>query len=259
MIKLIKKRLLRNIFLAKAIDEGYWLLFTLIISKIPFFKRISVHDKDKYKLKMNLINNNENVGHALSWRKIYFYLFGIKLSERKLKEGLPATIEQFYFSRSLNYIQKFIAKNNELKQILKNSFIFDPGCGCGKHLLYLKDHYSTKIVGIDVYKPAIEAAKRADYLNEAKFINASSLDLNLLQREITEKIDILLIDSWLKHVKDNKDLDVCLNFIINKSRFALLVIGKKEHVLYEKFFSRFKVLSSLKTPESEIVFLNLQL
>lgn len=253
------KTLLRNFYLAKSINEGYWLLFTLIISKLPLFKRVSVYDKDKYDLKINLIRENKNVGHALSWRQISLYFLGVKLTEKKIEEGLPATIEQFYFSRSLSYIKKFLSKNFKLKKFFINSFVFDPGCGCGKHLLYLKDHYNSKIVGIDVYKPAIDAAKTADYLNEAKFINANSLDMKILQKEITQRIDILLIDSWLKHVKDNANLDICLKFIINKSNYALLVNGKKEDELYEKFFSKFKIISSFKTPESEIVFLNLKL
>lgn len=258
MFKYTKKRVLRNLVLAKKIKSGYRLLFISLISKIPFFKRIFFMDKDKYKLKLNLINRKKNVGHALSWRKISLYFLRIKLLEIKLEEGLSATIDQFYFNRSLSYIKKFVNLNLDIQKILNNGYVFDPGCGCGKHLLYLKDKYNSKIFGVDVYAPAIEAAKTADYLNEGNFINDDTLNLSFLKKNINKKIDILLIDSWLKHVIENPNLSECMEYIIQNSSFALLVKGKKEEEVFYKFFNEFKVICKLDTPESQIVYLDLK-
>lgn len=258
MLKNIQKRALRNLALAKKIKYGYSLLFISLISKLPFFKRICFVDQDKYELKLSLIKKKRNVGHALSWRKISLHFFRIKLFEIKLEEGLSATIDQFYFNRSLSYIKKFINLNFDIQKILNNGYIFDPGCGCGKHLLYLKDKYNSNILGVDVYPPAIEAAKTADYLSEGSFINDDTLNLSFLKKNINKRIDILLIDSWLKHVIENPKLNECMEYIIQNSSYALLVKGKKEEEVFYKFFKKFKVICKLDTPESQLVYLDLK-
>ena len=170
---------------------------------------------------------------------------------------MSATVEQFYFNRNLRYLENFIYSNSSLKKILTNGLVFDPGCGCGKHLLYLKDKFNSKIFGVDVYKPAIDAAKIADYLNEGKFMNNDSLDLNFLKNNLKEKMDVLLIDSWLEHVAHSPNLEKGINYIINKTNYALIIKSDKENEIFEYFFSRFKIIARTKISKSEIVFLNL--
>jgi hypothetical protein len=258
VINIVIKRLKRNIHLAKLIDDGIILLLILILSKLPFFRRKAIYDKNRLKIKNKLIKENISVGHALSLSKNFFKFFWKKLIEKNLYEGLAATVEQFYFNRSLKYFENFVNSNSLLKKVLKNRFIFDPGCGCGKHLLYLKDKFNSKIFGVDIYKPAIEAAKIADYLNEGKFINNDSLDINFLKNNLTEKIDVLLIDSWLKHVMHSPNLDEGMNYIINKSNYALIIKSDKENEIFRNFFLKFEIIKQIKIMQSEIIFLNLK-
>jgi len=51
VINIVIKRLKRNIHLAKLIDDGIILLLILILSKLPFFRRKAIYDKNKFKIK----------------------------------------------------------------------------------------------------------------------------------------------------------------------------------------------------------------
>ncbi|MDA9054606.1 class I SAM-dependent methyltransferase [Alphaproteobacteria bacterium] len=227
------------------------------MSKLPFFGLRIRNDPQRTQLKDALRNANAPVGHCLSWREITLHFLGLCLSSRRLEEGISSTAFQFYLNRPLKYLSKFLNSNPTIARSFQSGFVFDPGCGCGKHLMYLKDNFNSETFGVDIYEIAIEVAKIVDLKNEGRFIQASAFDFELLKNELPDQIDVLLIDSWLKHVADYPELEHWFQFILPKTRYALTNIGTKERELFVKFFGDRKIVARLSTEESDWYFIDL--
>lgn len=247
----------RNFQLARTIESGYLLYCLCCVSKLPFFNLNIINDPRRTNIKNKLKDNELAVGHSLSWRIVKLCFFGIGLIARTLREGLISTAFQFYLNRPLHYLVKFLNTYPEITTALRFGIVFDPGCGCGKHLLYLRDRFNCEIIGVDIYKPAIDVANIVDFKNEGCFLLGSVFDPDIFWKELPDQIDVLLIDSWLKHVEGHPKLNTWFKNIIPKTKYALINIGRKEEALFTKFFGKYKILSQLDAKESNWYFIDL--
>lgn len=265
----MKKKLLFNHFkslclairrdyeLATKINNGYWLFIVCYLSRLPCFTLEVEYDPFRAKMKKELRQKNLTVGHSLSWRVISLLFFNFNFLRKRFEEGESSTAFQFYLNRRLYFLVKFIRKYPIIANKLTSSVVFDPGCGCGKHLLFLRDNFGSEIFGVDPYIHAIEVAKRADFKNEGTFICSSAFSPEILTQKIPSKIDVLLMDSWLKHVKDYPELYDWFNSLLPTVKYALVNIGKKEEKQFEIIFKHYSIIAHLNAKESVWYFIDL--
>ena len=143
----------------------------------------------------------------------------------KTDEELSA--EHFYLNRSTDDADFLLKLCKDHININKETLIFDPGCGTGRHLLYLVDKYSCKGIGVDIHAPAIVVAKRANWDNHVEFHSLSSLEEGVLERLIPNGCDYVFINSWLNHVYGYDGYDEFIKKIVNSCRMILLITSIK--------------------------------
>ena len=257
LVRLSYLSLKRDWRLVSKCEHGYWIFFICYMSKLPFFGLKIKNDPQRTRLKKALRNANAPVGHSLSWREITLHFMGLSLSNRRLEEGISSTAFQFYLNRPLKYLVKLFNTNPHIVRSFRSGTVFDPGCGCGKHLMYLKDNFESEIFGVDIYGVAIEVAKIVDFKNQGRFIQASAFDIELLKNELPDQINVLLIDSWLKHVADYPELEGWFQFILPKTKYALINIGIKEREIFLRFFGEYEIVTRLSAEESDWYFIDL--
>ncbi len=211
------------------------------LGKFPFFYYEIKRDINKAKeFKKKARINNQHHGHITESKEINFYIFKIKVFNFEIFEGENLTTEHYYLNRSIKDIKKILFEAKSHLNIDSDSLIFDPGCGAGRHLIYLVDKYNCNGIGVDVYKPAIQVAKKLNLSKKCNFICSSSLDGNILNLLIKKKPDLILINSWLSFVKYNKDFELFIK-TIRKINCKLIIISNiKEEV--EILFKDFGIL-----------------
>ena len=196
----------------------------------PFygFKRAVLRDYDEiYKHKQCLRKSKKNVGHAAMGKEVALTFLNRELCRVTIKTDEELSAEHFYLNRSTADVDFLLKLCNEHININKETLIFDPGCGTGRHLFYLVDKFGCKGIGVDVHAPAIEVARRANWDNRVEFHALSSIEEGVLERLIPEGCDHVFINSWLNHVYGYDGYDQFINKIIDSSRMILLITSIK--------------------------------
>ncbi len=203
--------------------------FLRYLAHIPGIERKILLDHDgRYKQKQEMRKNNKSVGHALNDRVISLSLFGKQIVAFNLKEGEEASADQFFLNRPVNDVQELLNLCRNYIDIQKNETIFDPGCGTGRHLYYLVDKYGCKGIGVDVFAPAIEVAKKANWNRNTTFYARSSLGKGVLEEIIPDGCDYVFINSWLNHVYGYDGYEEFIVKIFNSCRYILLITTYKD-------------------------------
>lgn len=235
-------KILRFLILSWSYKISFFSYFLRCICYLPFFKyeviRINNENRDEITSK----------GHIEPGKRIEVKIFNITIIKLVLQKGENLTAEHFYFHRPLKDIKFFLRNCKNYINFNKETFIFDPGCGTGKHLMYITDKYRCKGIGIDIYPKAINVSKKIEKFSNCKFLLGNSCDKNILttlsKYNNYNKIDILFINSWVNHVYKNKEFSVFLNFIrkikcrvmiIETKKIDLKRIFKTNKILYQKF------------------------
>lgn len=196
----------------------------------PGFKRFVQYRPDRYQVKQHLKKNKQSIGHALGDRKVTCSLFGCEILSLNLHEGAQATADQFFLNRPVDDARHMIAMARRLVEIRPGDTVFDPGCGAGRHLFHFVDKYRCEAVGVDVYQPAIEVAKAANWDRRVRFYADSSLDPGALESILPEGCDFVFINSWLNHVKDYPGYREFATEIVKKCRFLLVITSAKDQL-----------------------------
>lgn len=195
---------------------------------VPGSRRFVQYRKDRVEEKLRLKGNKQNIGHALGDRHIVCTLFGWEIIRFKLAEGAEATADQFFLNRPVWDVKHLLKLAGPYVRIAPGDSVFDPGCGAGRHLLYLADTLSCDAIGVDVYEPAIEVAEVANYDHKVRFMAKSSIAPGFLDRVIPDGCDVVFINSWLNHVKDFDGYSEFAAAIMPKCRFLLVITSAKD-------------------------------
>lgn len=196
----------------------------------PGFKRTIQYRQDRYQLKQQLKQNKLSIGHALGDRIVVCTLFGREILSYSLQEGAQATADQFFLNRPLDDARHMIALASRFIEIRPGDFIFDPGCGAGRHLFHFVDKYGCEAVGVDIYRPAIEVAQVANWDRRVQFYAESSLAPGLVEKMLPEGCDFVFINSWLNHVKDYPGYKEFSSLIRKKCRYLLVITSAKDQL-----------------------------
>ncbi|MDD5450327.1 MAG: class I SAM-dependent methyltransferase [Desulfovibrionales bacterium] len=180
-----------------------------------------------YRHKQCLRESKKNVGHAVIGKEVALTFLNRELCRVKIKNDEELSAEHFYLNRSTADADFLLKLCNGHININKDTLIFDPGCGTGRHLLYLVDKFGCKGIGVDVYSPAIEVAKRASWDKHVEFYSLSSLEKGVLERLIPDGCDYVFINSWLNHVYGYDGYGEFIKKIVNSCRMILLITSIK--------------------------------
>ncbi len=233
--------ILRFIILSRVYKKGFFSLLLKFLGFIPFFYYEVNRIEDKLK------DDLASKGHIENGKKISFKVLNFTIINFVLFKGETLTAEHFYFHRSLKDVKFFLKLTKKYFKIDEKSIIFDPACGTGKHLSYITDKYKCKGIGVDIYKNAINVAKKIEKFSNCNFIlgdSCNSYTLSSLTKNIhLEEVEIVFINSWIKHVYKNKDFNNFLDFIkkmkckvmlIEQRKIDLKNIFKTDKILYQK-------------------------
>ena len=228
------------------------LIFYLISKVFPLFIFDVKYISKKLEQKQKDITNQKNIGSVRGKRIYSLKVFNFILLKKSFPEGEIATFLQFYLFRPLNDL-KFIFKElvSERIKINKNSLIFEPGCGTGKHLIYLNQKYNCSVYGNDSYLPCINIAKfMQGNRKKIYFENFSALDINRLDKFLPKKIDLIYMNSYLNHIFHHNNYFEFIKFISYRSKYIALIINKKylsDLDLYLQDYIKIKVINQYST------------
>ncbi len=233
------------------------LLYFVLSKLIPFLMVKVRYISDKYEIKKKEIKSNKNIGNVRGEREYSLLLFDFILSKKKFAEGEVSTFLQFYLFRSTNDLEFLI--NNLINNFidLKNKVVFEPGCGTGKHLIYLNKKFGCSVYGVDSYKPCINIANflKRESMNKIFFKDMSALDINRLDQFIPLKVDIIYMNSYLNHIFHHVNYVEFIEFLSRRSKYVALIINKKyinNIETYMPYYNLIKLLNKDKT--SYIIF-----
>lgn len=201
-----------------------------VLEIIPGCRRKVEYRKDRYEEKLRLKENQQSIGHALGDRYIVATLLGREVLRLRLTEGAEATADQFFLNRPVSDVEYLLELAKPYVRLRPGNLVFDPGCGAGRHLLYLVDTYGCQGIGIDVYAPAIKVAEAANWDNHVRFLACSSLEAGLLESILPDGCDVVFINSWLNHVKDFDGYREFATRIPGKCRFMLVITSAKDRL-----------------------------
>ena len=242
MITVYIKLILRFFVLSWNYKKAAFSLFLKYLSFLPFFtyeiNRIEDVDKGEIISK----------GHIEKGKEIILKFFNFTIIKIILFKGEILTAEHFYFHRSLKDVKYLLKISKKYINLDKDSIVFDPACGTGKHLLYITDKFKCKGIGVDIYSKAINVSKKIEKFSNCNFLLGNSCNSNTLlslnKYNNSKKINILFINSWVSHVYKNKDFSIFLNYIktmnckimiIEQKKINLKTIFKTDKILYQNF------------------------
>tara|TARA_B110000037_G_C17092152_1_gene494458 strand:+ start:193 stop:954 length:762 start_codon:yes stop_codon:yes gene_type:complete len=236
------KSILRFFILSWIYKKGFFSLFLKYFCFLPFFTYEVNRVEDIIK------DRTISKGHIENGKEIIVKIFNFRIIKFNLSKGEILTAEHFYFHRSLEDVKYLLKISKKYLNLDKNSIIFDPACGTGKHLLYITDKYKCKGIGADIYPNAINISKHIEKFSNCNFLLGNSCNKNILlslsRYNNSKKIDFLFINSWVKHVYKNKDFYVfldhvknmkCKIMIIEQKKIDLKNIFKTDKILYQNF------------------------
>ncbi len=90
------------------------------------------------KIKKKLRSKGKSVGHAVQSKKVGFFFLKFNLFNLIVNKGEMLTAEHFFLNRPVNDVKLLLQICKGYVTITREDLIFDPGCGTGKHLFYLK-------------------------------------------------------------------------------------------------------------------------
>jgi len=235
MLRIYLISFIRFFYISLIFKKPFLFYFFRLLSKTYIFRYIVKRDIDSaINLKGYHKKNQIPTGHIIQNKKVFFFILKLKIFSFVIEEGKNLTIEHYYLNRSLKDIKLLMKLTLKYINISKNSTILDPGCGPGRHLIYLTDLFKCKGIGIDIYKPAINVANKIKITSNCNFIHGSSLDINLTKRLDKKSIDFVLINSWLGFVKKRDDFIHFLEFI-SSLKCKILIITNKEDSIRDIF------------------------
>jgi SAM-dependent methyltransferase len=211
-----------------------------LLTNIPGIERSIEYISGRVALKQNLKSKLKNVGHALSDREIHCTIFGYQIFRLKIFEGAQATADQFFVNRPISDAKFIIKLASKFFVVKSNDLVFDPGCGAGRHLYYFVDRFNCQAIGADIYPPAIEVARIANWKGRVKFHCGSSIESNFLDLVLPNGCDFVFINSWLNHVKDYPGYDYFAARIAHKCRFLMIITNTKDRI--DELFPSPKIL-----------------
>ena len=171
-----------------------------------------------------------NIGHATHQKTLYLDLLSFNLFKLIINEGEELTVEHFFLNRSIKDINYLLNLSQPYLNLGNSSIIFDPACGTGRHLHYVVDTFRCQGIGIDVYDPAIKVANKANIGKSVEFHCGSSLDLNYIDQLLPSHIDLVLINSWLGYVTNEKYFDEFISRIITTSSYIMIISSIKDDI-----------------------------
>jgi 2-polyprenyl-3-methyl-5-hydroxy-6-metoxy-1,4-benzoquinol methylase len=196
---------------------------------------------DAVQEKVERREKNLSVGWAKFGKIVRFKFLGIPLLNLSLSEE-EINIQQFYFYRSAillrNYLKELKALGFQIPTE-KGFRVFEPGCNCGGLLFNFSDNYGAKIHGADIYAPAIEIAKKLDFLREADFECVDVIQSDYLKKFPDRNFDVVFVSSHLTHIMHVQGLE---NYISELKRISSAIIC----VEIEEFAGRAPMSSYLK-------------
>lgn len=247
------KSILRFIILSWHYKISFFSFFLKCLSILPFFTYKVQRIEDK------ILDGVISKGHIEPGKKIYLRFLNFTIISFIIEKGEVLTAEHFYFHRSLKDIKFFLKTSKKLININKESIIFDPACGTGKHLLYITDKYRCKGIGVDIYPKAINISKKIEKFSNCDFILGNSCNpktlISLSKINNFKKIDILFINSWVNHVYKNKEFSIFLDYIKNlKCRIMIIETNKID---LKRIFKTNKILFQSFKNKNQYVILEL--
>lgn len=159
--------------------------------------------EDRHATKEAAKKRGEAVGWANSGREITLCVFNKPLLTVTLSEGAESNVQQFFFSRPVAHIRRALSVFAELGVPLplkKGATIFEPGCNAGRYLYYLADRYDCRVVGADIFEPAITVARHANICGDAKFTAADLVRSGFLELFADQHFDLVMCSSHLAHI-----------------------------------------------------------
>ena len=135
----------------------------------------------------------------------------------------------------------------------ESSIIFDSACGTGRHLYYVTDTYRSRGIGIDIYEPTIAVANKANIGKSIRFHCGSSLDLNYINERLPLYIDLIVINSWLGYVKDEKYFSEFVSKIIKISGYIMIISAAIDDI--HSIFQEAKFIVEKKIKNTQYVLL----
>jgi hypothetical protein len=238
MINSKVRSILRFIVMSWHYKISFFSFFLRCLCYLPFLSY------DLERVKDTIDDQISSDGHIKPGKKIRIKIFNFTILKLYLSKGEALTAEHFYFHRSNKDIKFLLKSSKDIFRINKDSIIFDPACGTGKQLSYICDRYKCRGIGIDIYQPAINVAKKIEKFSNCIFLYGNSLETNTLSslnKYIdSKKINILLINSWLDHVCMHKNFNIFLNYVKN-IRCKILIIEPKK-INLKSIFKTDKIL-----------------
>lgn len=158
---------------------------------------------DRHRLKALAKESAKPTGWASSGRELEVSVFGTRLFRVSLAEGEEANAQQFYFSRSLKDFKSALAvfsSHGKTIPMREGALIFEPGCNAGRYLFYLSDRHGCRVLGADVYAPAVNIANRAAIYSGEQFIVADLVGGKTLEAFADHHFDMVFLSSHLAHV-----------------------------------------------------------
>jgi len=203
---------------------------------VPGMRRTVQHPKDRIEQKNELRSEGQSVGHALGDRTVSVSFLGRKFLSARIREGVEATADQFYLNRSVSDLNYLVSLVSPYVTLRPGDTVFDPGCGTGRHLFYLSDHYGTRGIGIDVYPAAIEVANAANWDGKCEFHCQSSLEPGCLDTLLPDGCEFVFMNSWLNHVRGYGGFQAFTDEIVDKCDHLLIINTAKEPL--DTYFKR---------------------
>ena len=238
------KTFLRFFLVSFKYPASFFAFVLRLIARLPFFNLQIDFPSPLLALKSKLRSQRtSSIGHALGSRSISVSFLNKKLLSVYLREGSVASADQFYLSRPVNDISTLLQINNQLLDLIPNSSILDPGCGCAKHLFYFADKFNCDCTGIDIYEHAIAVAKTANFDSRLRLYSHSSLDCEFLDSIISDRtFDFLFLNSWLNHVYLFPGYAEAINLLASSCRYILVINSSKYGI--KEFFDNPQIISS---------------
>lgn len=233
------------------------LIFFLISKIIPIFIFEINWGSNKVEQKQKDILNQKNIGNVRGKRTYSLKFFNFTLFRKSFPEGEIVTFLQFYLFRPLNdlrfLIKELVSERIDLNQ---NSVIFEPGCGTGKHLMYLNKKYNCSVYGNDSYSSCIRIAKFMQGSRKGiYFENFSALDINKLEKFLPKKIDFIYMNSYLNHIFHHQNYFKFVEFISYRSKYIALIINKKYLNDLDKFLPNYKTKKVINQDSTSYILL----
>lgn len=203
-IKYIFRTILRSIAIGwnhpKVVSAWVFTAF----NTIPGFKFSVKLPDDRFQKR----NKDRDDGKPTGWNEFEKFftlsLMGMTVLKFRISDEYQLNLHNFFFKRKARQETGFA-----LEKFRENGFsitfsprikVFEPGCNAGKFLYYFIDYYGAEGVGVDIFKSAIDIAKKANIFNDAEFYVSDLVKSDFLSRFSENHFDLTVVSSHFIHV-----------------------------------------------------------